>query len=263
MKRNGKEEDRKIFIKKAKLANMASLTKKEEKLIVSLQQKKFRKTVGLFFVEGDKMVREAILYNFTVKFVVSVADFESDGVEVRLCDERAMQRISAFKTAPGILAVIEIPKQGTVTDSPITLMVEKVQDPGNLGTIIRTADAFGVKTMICSFDCVDHFSPKVVQATMGSIFRINIVVQDLFKYVEELSKSTTIYAAHLSGENLYEAKITAPCVLVVGNESQGMSNELTAKVTEKLKIPMSGDAESFNVSIATAIMLGEFRRQLG
>ena len=241
---------------------MISLTKKEEKLIISLQQKKFRKIEGLFFVEGDKMVREAISNNFTVKFVVSTVEFQSDRVEVKLCDERTMQRISAFKTAPGILAVIEIPMQSAATDSPITLVVEKVQDPGNLGTIIRTADALGVKTMICSFDCVDHFSPKVVQATMGSIFRMNIVVQDLFEYVEELAKLIPIYAAHLNGENLYKTKIIVPCVLAVGNESQGMSNELTAKVTEKLKIPMSGEAESFNVSIATAIILGEFSRQL-
>jgi len=242
---------------------MVSLTKKEEKLIVSLHQKKFRKAEGLFFVEGAKMVEEAISSNFTVRFIVSCSEFNSESIEVKHCDERSMQRISAFKTAPGMLAVIELPAVSKAKESPITLVVEKVQDPGNLGTIIRTADALGVQTILCSLDCVDHFSPKVVQATMGSIFRMNIVVQDLFQYVKELSSSTPIYAAHLEGDNLYKTKITAPCVLVIGNESQGISDELTAKVTQKLKIPMTGKAESFNVSIATAIILGEFSRQLG
>lgn len=242
---------------------MISLTKKEEKLIVSLQQKKFRKAEGLFIVEGVKMVEEALASDFTVKFVVTSIEFKSGEVELKHCDDRTMQRISAFKTAPGVLAVVEIPAERTTVDSPITLMAEKVQDPGNLGTIIRTADALGVKTMICSLDCVDHFSPKVVQATMGSIFRMNIVVRDLFQFVEELPPATPIYAAHLEGDNLYETEIISPCVLVVGNESQGMSDELTAKVTKQLKIPMAGKAESFNVSIATAIILGEFSRQLG
>ena len=158
---------------------MISLTKKEEKLIVSLQQKKFRKAEGLFFVEGVKMVEEAISSHFIVKCVVSAIEFNSDDVEVKHCDERSMQRISAFKTAPGILAVVELPAESTAKDSAITVVVEKVQDPGNLGTIIRTADALGVKTMVCSLDSADHFSPKVVQATMGSIFRMNVVVQNL------------------------------------------------------------------------------------
>ncbi|MFT6166318.1 MAG: TrmH family RNA methyltransferase [Vicingaceae bacterium] len=252
-----------ILHKKAKLVNMISLTKKEEKLIVSLQQKKFRKVEELFFVEGVKMVEEAISSGFTVKFVVSSVGYDAEGVEIKHCDDRTMQRISAFKTAPGVLAVVQIPLESKAVDSPITLVAEKVQDPGNLGTIIRTADALGVRTMICSLDCVDHFSPKVVQATMGSIFRMNIVVQDLFQYLTDLSPSVPIYAAHLEGDNLYESKIIAPCVLIVGNESQGMSDELTAKVTKRLKIPMAGEAESFNVSIATAIILGEFSRQLG
>ncbi|MDB4061698.1 RNA methyltransferase [Vicingaceae bacterium] len=242
---------------------MMSLTKREEKIIVSLHQKKFRNAEGLFIVEGVKMVEEAITSDFKVKYVVASIEFNSEQVELKHCDSRTMQRISAFKTAPGVMAVVEIPTESVRFDSPITLMAENVQDPGNLGTIIRTADALGVKSMVCSLDCVDHFSPKVVQATMGSIFRMNVVVQDLFQYVGELPSSTPIYAAHLKGENLYQTKITSPCVLVVGNESKGMSGELTAKVTQLLKIPMVGKAESLNVSIATAIILGEFSRQIG
>lgn len=242
---------------------MISLTKKEEKLIVSLQQKKFRKAEGLFFVEGIKMVEEAISSDFKVRFIVSSEEFLAGDVEVKSCDSRTMQRISAFKTAPGILAVIEFPVTEKVVNSDITLVAEKVQDPGNLGTIIRTADALGVKQMVCSLDCVDHFSPKVVQSTMGSIFRMNVIVQDLFHFIEALDDSIPIYAAHLNGDNLYETKIVVPCVLVVGNESKGMSDEITERVTQKLKIPMAGEAESFNVSIATAIILGEFSRQLG
>lgn len=242
---------------------MISLTKKEEKLIASLQQKKFRKAEGLFFVEGIKMVEEAISSDFTVRFIVSSIDYTVEGLPVKTCDERTMQRIAAFKTAPGILAVIEIPNSSSTVNSNITLVAEKVQDPGNLGTIIRTADALGVKQMICSVDCVDHFSPKVVQASMGSIFRMKIQVTDLFTYVDELDEAIPIYAAHLNGANLYQTKIQTPCVLIAGNESKGMSDELTAKVTHLLKIPMVGRAESFNVSIATAIILSEFSRQIG
>ena len=127
---------------------MISLTKKEEKLIVSLQQKKFRKAEGLFFVEGIKMVEEAISSDFTVSFIVSSIDYAAEGLPVKPCDERTMQRISAFKTAPGILAVIEIPNTSSTVDSNITLVAEKVQYPGNLGTIIRTADALGARLIV-------------------------------------------------------------------------------------------------------------------
>ena len=241
---------------------MITLTKKEEKLIVSLQQKKYRRVEGLFFVEGIKMVEEALKSSYHVKYIVSVEEWSNNNTEIKYCDFKTMQRISAFKTAPGIIAIISLPSKKNEVESEITLLAEKIQDPGNLGTIIRTADALGVKKMVCSPECVDHFSPKVVQATMGSIFRMNVEVTDLFQYIEELPTSIPIYAAHLNGDNLYKTEILTPCVLVIGNESQGMSDELTDKVTKKLKIPMKGEAESFNVSIATAIILGEFSRQL-
>ena len=240
---------------------MIGLTKKEEKLIVSLQQKKFRKAEGLFFVEGIKMVQEAISSSFIVRFVVASIDYTTEKVTVKNCDERTMQRISAFKTAPGILAVVEIPQLQALVNAATTLVLEKVQDPGNFGTIVRTAEALGVKQMICSPDCVDHFSPKVVQSTMGSIFRMNIVVQNLFDFLAELQNTIPIYAAHLNGENIYQMPIETPCVVIVGNESQGISDELAEKVTQRLKIPMVGGAESFNVSIATAIILSEFSRR--
>ncbi|MBL4706880.1 MAG: RNA methyltransferase [Flavobacteriales bacterium] len=241
---------------------MIGLTKKEEKLIVSLQQKKYRKQESLFVVEGVKVVEEALNSGFNVRFVASSIEFESKKVELKSCDDRVMQRISAFKTPPGILAVVEIPEEVKAVDSPITLLAEKIQDPGNLGTIIRTADALGVKTMICSPDCVDHFSSKVVQASMGSIFRMQIVRTDLVEYINGIPKSTSIYAAHLKGENLYEKKLIAPAILVVGNESQGISEDLMDMVSDPIKIPMQGEVESFNVSIATAIILGEFSRQM-
>lgn len=241
---------------------MIGLTKKEEKLIVSLQQKKFRKVEGLFFVEGIKMVEEALKSDFKVRFVVTAIDFETEITSLKTCDTKTMQRISVFKTAPGILAVIEIPTEVRKVDSDICLLAETIQDPGNLGTIIRTAEALGVKKIVCSPDSVDFFSPKVVQASMGSIFRMNLEVKDVFDFIEKLPLTTPIYAAHLEGDNLYETEIKSPLVLAIGNESKGLSEALTAKVTQKIKIPMVGEAESFNVSIATAIILSEFRRRL-
>lgn len=240
---------------------MIPLTKKEEKLIASLQQNKYRKSSGLFFVEGIKMVEEALKSSFVVDYIVTVEDFNHEVVKVKQCDDITMQRISAFKTAPGLLAVIQLPKEQKLVDSDITVVAEKIQDPGNFGTIIRTAEALGVKQIVCSLDSVDHFSPKVVQASMGSIFRMSVLSTDLIAFLEATSINT-IYAAHLSGNNLYQENIKTPCILLVGNESKGLSNQLMKFVSNPVKIPMLGNAESFNVSIATAIILSEFRRQI-
>lgn len=243
---------------------MESLTKKEEKLIRSLQNKKFREKEQLFFVEGAKMVEEAVASKYVVRMIVATSSFLTKNkvdFNCKECDELTMNRISAFKTAPGIIAVVEIPTESNPSYSDITVAVDRIQDPGNLGTIIRTADAFGVKTIICSEDTVDHFSPKVVQASMGSIFRVKVLTVSLNEYLKEESKDFTVYAAHLKGENLYQEEIKKPAMLMVGNESKGIDDELLAFVDCKVKIPIEGGAESFNASIASAILLSEFKRQ--
>ena len=241
---------------------MVALTKKEEKLILSLQQKKFRKQEGLFVVEGFKMVEEAIKSDFNLRFIVTSLEFDFGRVEVKQCTEAVMRKISSLKTPPGVLAVLELPEEQNIKLNEITLVTDRVQDPGNLGTIIRTAEALGVNSVVLSEDTVDVFSPKVVQATMGSVFRMKFLRTELSKFFKENS-SVPVYAAHLNGKSLYEEKVKVPCYLLVGNESQGVSDQLLPFVHHSIKIPMQGEAESFNVSIATAIILSEFRRQIG
>lgn len=244
---------------------MNQLTAAIEKTIRSLQQKKYRKKHQLFLLEGEKLVKEALESDCSIKWLVSTED--KDGaldptVSFLKCDPAQMKRMSSLTTAPGILAVVEIPKLPKVSQEELTLVLEKIQDPGNLGTIIRTADAFGIKTIVCSPDTVDFYSPKVVQASMGSILRMKIVENELIGFLKERKESATLYAAHLNGENVYHTHFKTPAILVMGSESHGISNEVMELIHESLKIPIAGSAESFNVSIATAILLGEFRRQL-
>jgi len=243
---------------------MEKLTRNQEKLIRSLQRKKGRKEEGMFVVEGEKMVRESLDSEFKVHFVAVCSNLqeEFDSEKTFLADEVAMNRVSTFKTPPGVLAVVELRTSVNLEESDLILVLDHIQDPGNLGTIIRTADAFGVKTIVCSLDTVDCYSPKVVQATMGSIFRMNIHYLDLDFYLSERKRSSTIYAAHLEGENIYQTKLEYPATLLIGNESNGVNSELMKRVNTPVKIPIEGEAESFNASIATAIILGEFKRQL-
>jgi len=244
---------------------MNQLTAAIEKTIRSLQQKKYRKNHQLFVLEGEKLVKEAFDSDFVVKWLVSTQD-QNEAIystaSFLKCDPTQMKRISSLTTAPGILAVVETPRLFKVEQEELILVLEKIQDPGNLGTIIRTADAFGIKTIVCSPDTVDFFSPKVVQATMGSIFRVKVVEKELIGFLKEQAKTSRLYAADLSGENIYNTSLKTPAILIMGNESHGISDEVMELIHESVKIPIAGGAESFNVSIATAILLGEFRRQL-
>ena len=244
---------------------MKKLSQKDEKIIRSLQQKKYRKKHQLFIVEGEKLVKEAIDSTHIIRCVITTAhEFEPlpKDVAIFTCDDIQMKRISGLTTPPGVLAAVEIPTNVQREQEELELILEKIQDPGNLGTIIRTADAFGIKTIVCSPDTVDWYSPKVVQATMGSIFRIKLIEQELQPYLKEQAKSSTLYAAHLEGENIYQSKLKTPATLIMGSESHGISTEVMQIIHESVKIPIVGEAESFNVSIATAILLGEFKRQL-
>ncbi len=243
---------------------MEVLSRNQEKFIRSLQQKKFRKQEALFVVEGEKMVQEALNSDFKIHSIVldkNKTELQKVISEAYLTDEMGMKRMSTFKTPPGILAVLETKEDRQIMDDPIVLVLEKIQDPGNLGTIIRTADAFGIQTIVCSEDTVEHLSPKVLQATMGSIFRVNLHYVNLHNYLEERRKHSTLYAAHLNGSNVYDVSLQKPATLIMGNESKGISEESMQMVENSIKIPIPGNVESFNVSIATAILLAEFNRQ--
>jgi len=175
-----------------------------------------------------------------------------------------MQQISNLKTASPVLAVVEIPpvKTETIPLNELILALDDIQDPGNLGTIIRLADWFGINYIVCSSFSVDAYGPKTVQATMGSLTKVKIVYTDLYSFLKPLSEEVPIYGTFLEGENIYQTKLSENGVIVMGNEGKGISPEITKLVSNKLMIPSfaSNPPESLNVAVATAITCSEFKR---
>ena len=172
-----------------------------------------------------------------------------------------LQKISALKTANTMLAVFHQPKEKDVSEEGLVVALDMVRDPGNLGTIIRLCDWFGVAQLICANDTVDCFNPKVVQATMGSIARVSIVYLDLLAYIQ--TTNSPVYAAMMDGANVYTSQLPERAVLVMGNEANGISPEIASQIQHKITIPNFGasqSAESLNVATATGILLSEFKR---
>ncbi len=251
------------------------ISKNTLKIFSSLQKKKYREKENLYVVEGKKMVHEAIInIPDDIKAILSSTNIDTELPETLLnkhftITNDEFKKISALKTPPPILAVIK--KQSTKPLSPsnindLTIGLDTISDPGNLGTIIRLADWFGVKQILCSEQCVDLYNPKVIQATMGSIFRVNVTYIDLASFIKECNtEGIPIYGTSLDGENLYEHKIQIPSILLLGNESWGLSENLKNSTSKNLLIPSFANSnqtsESLNVSTATAIALSEIRRQ--
>ncbi|MEZ5195434.1 MAG: RNA methyltransferase [Bacteroidales bacterium] len=179
-----------------------------------------------------------------------------------------LERVSSLKTANQVLAVAEIPllKGASVNFKNLILMLDDISDPGNLGTIIRTADWFGITRIICSEGCVDVYNPKVIQATMGSVFRMEISYCNLDEVLKNVPDATPVYGALLKGSNVFTAKLVNEGIIIIGNESKGISSSLVPFITKKISIPSfavskSNSAESLNAAIATAIVLAEFRKR--
>ncbi|MCO6500452.1 MAG: RNA methyltransferase [Vicingus serpentipes] len=240
------------------------MTNHQKKFIVSLKQKKFRIQHNSFVVEGVKMVDELLQSDYEVASIFATQFWIEnhpavDAIEI---SEKELNAISSLKTPNQVLAVVKKKKPIISSDSKtLTLVLDNIQDPGNLGTIIRTADWFGVKNIVCSEDCVEVYNPKVLQATMGSFFRVNTVYTDLCIFLTE-KKVNSIYGALLDGENVYTKKLnTNNSMLVVGNESKGISDNLLPFINERLTIPKIGKAESLNAATATAILCAEFFRK--
>jgi RNA methyltransferase, TrmH family len=250
----------------------STLSLNQLKYIQSLQQKKFRKLHGVFVAEGDKIIRELLQSIWQIDFLCATEEWISEhksmlshGLNCFRVSPKTLGRISTLTTPNQVLAVVRQPEWqlGRATNpNENCLVLDKLQDPGNLGTIIRTADWFGISQIFCSPDCADAFSPKVIQASMGSFMRVKIYYTELHPLLSELRKNMPVYGASLSGENLYETKIETPAALLIGNESRGISEELTNLISKHLKIPAGGEtgrrfrAESLNAAIATGIMLG-------
>jgi TrmH family RNA methyltransferase len=242
------------------------LSKKKIKLIRLLRQKKYREKYKLFIAEGPKVVNEFLNSNYKVKFLFATKEFSVNAhqrVLVNEVSEKELKMISATQTPNQVLAVFEFPP-AIILDLErakmnLILALDDIRDPGNFGTIVRIADWFGINTIICSETSVDVFNPKVVQASMGSLARVNIHYMNL---ATVLKKFNTVYAAVLNGKNIYTEKLSASGVILIGNESRGISESMMQFVSHKISIPnFSGKADSLNAAIATAIICSEFRRR--
>ena len=239
------------------------LVKSKIKYIQTLGQKKFREQEGLFITEGPKLVKELLEADAaSVKEIYGVKDWMDDNQKllnkttIIEITEIELEKISQLTTPNKVVAVV---KQYDTTDTvtaknQITLVLDNVQDPGNLGTIIRIADWFGIKQIICSTDSADMYNPKVVQSTMGSIARVKVYYTDLEEWLG-LQKGISVYAASLDGEDVTTMKKIKEGIIVFGNESKGISPGLLNMSTVKITIPKKGKAESLNVAVATGIIL--------
>lgn len=239
------------------------LSKSQIKLIKSLSQKKFRNKHELFVVEGIKGVQEFLDSDFELlSLFVTNAEFEVPDSFVNFIDEKELKKISFLKTPQKALAVFKIPVNKEPEIKDLTLVLDGVRDPGNLGTIIRLCDWFGVENIICSLDTVDCFNPKVVQASMGSLTRVKISYKDLL-YLFKENPEIPVVGTMLDGKNIYSEKLPEKAFIIMGNEAKGISEEIQVLITQRISIPQFGknqETESLNVATATSIVLSEFRR---
>lgn len=239
------------------------ISKNQIKLITSLQQKKYRQAHRLFIAEGVKVIQELLLSNFVLEHLFITEDlFQSvDESKKTFLKNDELKKISNLSTANNCLALFQIPAEQPIQNSPITLALDDIRDPGNMGTIIRLCDWFGIRQIVCSEETVDVYNPKVIQATMGSISRVNITYLDLPNYLKD--SKVLVYGTFMDGKNVYKEKLASDCILVLGNEANGISKNVEAVITNKLAIPRFGPlqkTESLNVATATAIFLSEFKR---
>ena len=236
--------------------------KSQIKFIKSLLQKKYRNQHRMFSVEGLKTVQELLDSNFELHklYTTDAALIQSDQVRTELISEAELKKISNLKSPNTVLAIFKFPEIKPIDDRGWILALDDIRDPGNLGTIIRLCDWFGIQYLVCSQNTVDCFNPKVLQASMGSISRVNIVYTDLVQFIGEYKGP--VYGTFMDGESVYTIKLPQKGILVMGNEANGISNDIKNKVDKKISIPQFGDrqTESLNVATATAIFLNEIRR---
>ena len=231
------------------------LSRNQIKFIKSLKQKKFRLQHQLFVVEGEKIVNDFLNSDWKIEQIYATKQWEGDAVEVT---SKELERISSLKTPNKVLAIIKIPKRKSVISGNLVLALDAVKDPGNLGTISRLADWFGVQHVICSQNCVDLYNPKVVQATMGSICRIQVQYLNLKSTLENMT-DYKICAAVTDGQSIFSVEKSEKRIVLLGSESHGISNELIELANQKITIPKSENskAESLNVANACGIILAQ------
>lgn len=239
-----------------------SLSKKQFKLVTSLQQKKYRTNSNLFIAEGTKVVNELLNSNFELEQLFCVENLVYDKIKnVTIVSEVVLKKISTLKTPNNVLGLFKIPLENPIKNEGLIVALDEINDPGNLGAIIRLCDWFGVDQLICSTNTVDCYNSKVVQASMGSLARVSIVYTDLAKYLQDMSLPK--YASLMDGENVYKNRLPKNAILVMGNEANGISDSILKLLTNAISIPRFGklqQTESLNVATATAILLSEFKR---
>lgn len=239
------------------------VSKNQIKLITSLQQKKYRKEHKLFLAEGRKVIQELLQSNFELEslFATSAIFPELNQNKVTIVSGSDLKKISALTTANDCLAVFKIPNQKEINASGLIVALDDIRDPGNLGTIIRLCDWFGIKELICSEETVDIYNPKVVQATMGSIARVNVSYLNLEHYIKDTK--LPVFGTFMDGKNIYKTNLPSEGIIVMGNEANGISADIENLAQNRLSIPRFGDlqqTESLNVATATSIILSEFKR---
>ena len=240
-----------------------SLSKNHIKLIASLRQKKYRQKHKLFVAEGVKVVEELMSSSFEIEQLFATQDYATDDKDIQLVpvSDVELKKISELKSPNKVLGLFKIPRQAVVPNNGLIVALDDVNDPGNLGTIIRLCDWFGVSKLVCSLNTVDCYNQKVVQASMGSLSRVSMVYQDLISFLKECELPTFI--ADMDGENVYTTQLPEEGVLIMGNEANGVSNQIRNIIDRKVAIPRFGtiqQTESLNVATATAILLSEFKR---
>ena len=256
------------------------LSKNQVKFIRSLQLKKQREEHQRFVAEGSKLVIDLLESDFEIIAIFGTHEwFDNHPHQTHSLDsftevtEEEMKRITGLASPSPVLAIVKIPDHDTsdqimITD--LTLALDEIKDPGNLGTIIRLADWFGITTVICSENTVELYNPKVVQATMGSISRVKVKYLNLRTFFQNLDPVIPVFGTFLEGDNIYNCNLENSAIIIVGSESHGISEELQPLVTKRIHIPSyhtdvnhrKGSPESLNASVATAIACAEFRRRL-
>jgi len=240
-----------------------SISKNQLKIITSLSQKKYRQKHRLFIAEGIKVVQELLNSTFQVETLYATDDFENSTSSDKIVriSEKELQKISHLKTPNKVVGLFKMPEEKVLQQSGIIIALDALNDPGNLGTIIRLCDWFGVQELICSKDTVDCYNQKVVQASMGSLSRVSIRYVDLKTYLQEAT--LPVFIADMDGANVYTTALPKDAILIMGNEANGISDSIRSLVKNKVSIPRFGETqetESLNVATATAILLSEFKR---
>jgi TrmH family RNA methyltransferase len=255
------------------------ISKNKIKFIVSLQKKKVRDEENLYVIEGDKLVREFLNAGVTISILAAKPEFLGSLApeltqfvkEIEEVSYEDLKHISTLKTPHNALAVVQMPghemKMAEIINQ-FCVALDFVQDPGNMGTIIRAAGWFGIKNIVCSMDCVDVYNPKVIQASMGAILHVHVYHTDLKNLLAFAAQnSVSVFGTMLEGKSIYKHKLDNKGIILLGNESKGISTELIPFITEKIKIPKFSNAregiDSLNVGMAASVVFSEFLRKSG